>query len=293
MSVLSALSRDCLLSELASEWAEHSTRLVLSGIKQEITHKTQARIIRILCDHFKDARLSQITRPAMKEYAGARKQRGLMDSTVNSELRVLSALLHYAAEQGYIPDAPRTPLLTETVEEKDLPNPALVIEFVNTLPEYHKLPLLLSLYTGMSWNEICRLRWKDIGPVSIKIGFGGMRVKNGNRRRELPITPAVREIVREARALRGDTETDDLPVFPSAPATRQYLVRVRTHKYGAISPSVMRKVFASMVAETSPEHVLQKLLGHAPGSRITRKHYVRSHKDAMREAMADVAKRLT
>jgi integrase len=292
VSILASFEKDCAFSELADEWRKYSDGLVMLGMKRPSTHKNQSRVLRMLCEEWSGVKLSAITKPAIKTFAGERLAKGLKPTTVNAELRVLSAVLHYAEEQGYIATAPRVPYLSEPVEEQDLPDPALVQEFVSSLPAFHKLPLLMSLYTGMSWHEVCRVRWKDIGAVSIRIGFDGMQTKTGNRKRELPITPAVREVIREARALRGDTETDDLPVFPSAGATRQYLVRQRTRKYGAISPSVMRKVFASMVAETSPEHVLQKLLGHAPGSRVTRKHYVRSHKDAMREAMGDVAKRL-
>jgi integrase len=292
MSLLASFERNCPFSELADEWQRYSEGLVMLAQKRPGTHKNQMKVLRTLREKWDSTRLSEITRPAIKIFAGERAATGLKSTTVNAELRVLSAILHYAEEQGYIPEAPRIPYLPEPMEERDLPSPALVQEFVNTLPSYHRLPLLMSLYTGMSWHEICRLRWKDIGPVSIKIGFDGMQVKTGLRRRELPITPAVREIVREARAQKGELAGDGSPVFPSAPATRQYLVRQRTHKYGMISPSVMRKVFASMVAEASPEHVLQKLLGHAPGSRVTRKHYIRSHKDAMKEAMSDVARRL-
>jgi integrase len=291
MSLLASFERNCPFSELADEWQRYSEGLVMLAQKRPGTHKNQMKVLRTLREKWDGTRLSEITRPAIKIFAGERAATGLKSTTVNAELRVLSAILHYAEEQGYIPEAPRIPYLSEPMEEKDLPDPALVQEFVNTLPSYHRLPLLMSLYTGMSWHEVCRLRWKDIGPVSIKIGFDGMQVKTGNRRRELPITPVVRQILNELRAQYPLRSLNDA-VFPSAYATRQYLARNRTHKHGAISPSTMRKVFASMVAEASPEHVLQKLLGHAPGSRVTRKHYVRSHKDAMREAMSDVARRL-
>jgi integrase len=291
MSILASFAKDCAFSELADEWRKYSDGLVMLGMKRPGTHKNQSRVLRMLCEEWGATKLSEITKPAVKTFAGKRLAKGLKPTTVNAELRVLSAVLHYAEEQGYIPAAPRVPYLSEPVEEQDLPDPALVQEFVSSLPTFHKLPLLMSLYTGMSWHEVCRLRWCDVGPFSFRIGFNGMQTKTGNRKRELPITTSVREVLTEARKSRTTHLPDEL-AFPSAGATRQYLVRQRTRKYGAISPSVMRKVFASMVAETSPEHVLQKLLGHAPGSRITRKHYVRSHKDAMREAMGDVAKRL-
>jgi hypothetical protein len=52
-----------------------------------------------------------------------------------------------------------------------------------------------------------------------------------------------------------------------------------------VTPKLMRQWFASQVAGDAPEHVLQRLLGHSPGSKITRKHYVRSQDEALAQAV--------
>ena len=56
-----------------------------------------------------------------------------------------------------------------------------------------------------------------------------------------------------------------------------------------ITSKLMRKWFASNVAGEQPEHVPQRLLGHAPGSPITRKHYIRSTDDQLTGAVAGIA----
>ena len=53
-----------------------------------------------------------------------------------------------------------------------------------------------------------------------------------------------------------------------------------------ISPQVLRRSFATWQAgRRTPEHVLQKLLGHKPGSRVTGAYYVMAQDPELREAM--------
>jgi integrase len=213
-----------------------------------------------------------------------RRKAGIAPSTINAELIVLKAILNHAVEVGHLEEAPRFKRLQAPIVEKDLPDPELVKEFVATLPNQHRLPLLFSLLTGASWHEVERLGWKDVDFRPGVIRIGHTTPKTQARKRELPMSKAARAILHEAHDATGGVG----PVFPKAGSTRAYMNTHRRKKYGAISPAVMRKVFASMAANEVPEHILQRLLGHAPGSPVTRRHYVRSTKKQQAEVMERV-----
>jgi integrase len=98
----------------------------------------------------------------------------------------------------------------------------------------------------------------------------------------------------EACAGRSDEDV----VFPAVAAMQKAIRRTTADvplglnparlEAANISPKLMRKWFASKVAADQPEHVLQRLLGHAPGSPITRRHYVRSTDEQVERAAAGV-----
>jgi integrase len=71
--------------------------------------------------------------------------------------------------------------------------------------------------------------------------------------------------------------------FPSRDSTEKAIQRMKQRFPDApadverITPKMMRQWFASKICGDVAENVLQALLGHAPGSKVTRMHYVRSN----------------
>jgi integrase len=86
----------------------------------------------------------------------------------------------------------------------------------------------------------------------------------------------------------------DQRVFPTVEAMQKAMERLRNappdgvtvpEGFDRITPKTMRKWFSSVVASADPEQALQRLLGHSPGSRVTRKHYIRSTPVQLRQAV--------
>jgi integrase len=265
-----------------NDWLLHSRALVDAGAKAESTHRNQSRIAALLLEYFGPAPVEDVRRTVIELYAARRRQARISPTTINAELIVLKAILNHAVEVGHLEGAPRFKRLQAPIVEKDLPDPELVKEFVATLPAQHRHPLLFSMLTGASWHEVERLTWDDVDFRAGVVRIAHTTPKTQARRRELPMSKAVRALLHVA----GETETN--LVFPKAGSTRAYMNTHRRKKYGAISPAVMRKVFASTAANEVPEHILQRLLGHAPGSPVTRRHYVRSTKKQQAEVMERV-----
>ena len=53
-----------------------------------------------------------------------------------------------------------------------------------------------------------------------------------------------------------------------------------------VTPQTLRKAFMTWQAERGiPEHVLQAQVGHAPGSRVTKRYYIQATEEAKEKAV--------
>jgi integrase len=254
------------------------------------THRVQFAVMASLVNFFRVENIEDVNNRMAMEYIADRVEAGLAPSTINAHLRVLRTLLNFAQDAGYITEVPRLRSVRERIKNDTLPDPKTVEAFLKTLDQRHADALRFSQWTGLSWHEVERIEWQDITTngttTSLEIGERfDFTTKTEQRRRTLPLSMIARNLLKEIG--RG-SPTDK--IFPAAKGTRDHMNRMRTHKFGGITPATMRKMFASAVARTAPEVVLQKLLGHAPGSTVTRKHYVRDIEGDLYAAMASAGK---
>ena len=155
--------------------------------------------------------------------------------------------------------------------------------------------MLTLALTGCRWSEARALRWEDFDPNSreFRIRQNAARgLKTKQSRRAIPLTA---EVIERLERLPRVTEW----VFPSPRTGRPYDTIGKTidravnragimdgAKPAKISPQVLRRSFATWQAgRRVPEHVLQRLLGHKPGSRVTGAYYVMAQDPELHEAM--------
>lgn len=298
---------------IADEWVNHKTSLAAAGLLALGTAKTYRSTVKSLCAYagLADRPVNQITRRVVDDYVMWRMNKSLVQpATLNLELVTLRAVLSYAEEEGHITerDIPRSRRVPMPLTEKEIPEPEKIWEVMREMPARRAMPLKFAMLTGMSWYEIEQLQWRDIverkrklppfdGDHFIKIGERpDFRVKTEARRRRVPVAEEVRRVLKDAklhaRADRGGKMPEDTdPVFPGAHGMRQFLSRFRSRKHPAIfSPRTMRTLFATAAAGIGmPENQLQRLMGHSPGSKITRQHYIRANRDQLTRAASDVA----
>ncbi|MGE0716348.1 MAG: tyrosine-type recombinase/integrase [Alphaproteobacteria bacterium] len=273
----------------AERWLAHQQRMVEGRRITASTLDGNRKSVRVLAREIGDKPIAAFTRIDADNYAAARTAAGLRGATVNRELKALRSILMFASEIGLLDqDPPRVRPVPTASTEAELPDTAAIRAVVDRMPRQHRNPLLFSAMTGLSWHEVCRLRWCDIDWWRKLINVGrrdSFTVKTAARIRSIPMTKEIESILRSQQAT-VDAHGDQ-PVFPAAAATRQALLRERRHDEPEVSPSMMRKLFAAtLAARNVPEAQLQRLLGHAPGSKVTRKHYVRSQAAMLAAAMA-------
>jgi integrase len=211
--------------------------------------------------------------------------------TVRGELNVLRQVLNWCVDEQHLGQRPRLPTVQVPATENALPSEAAFVWALKAVPDNHRAALELMMLTGLSPHEAERLQVRDRRDIPRhEIGIGqrpDFKVKTPSRRRWLPLNPRAQKLWRELTTGKRPLDT----ALPSGCAMQKALARARAADSNApddarrVTPKLMRQWFASKIADDAPEHVLQRLMGHAPGSKITRRHYVRSTESALVDAV--------
>lgn len=283
------------VTEALAAWRSYREQMVRLHLVAESTYENQTAIVLQLQRAFSDRPLDQLRKSHIELWMGERLQT-CAPVTVRGEMNVLRQVLNWCVDEGHLLVKPRLPTLSVPNVEADLPSDEAFLWVLANVPPQHGAALELMMLTGLSPHELerCQVRDMDDGVLSI-----GMRadfpVKQESRRRKVPLNPRADTLWCQWAFGRCPTHHP----FPGVDAMQKAIRRCVNNDpawapsavpTGArtITPKLMRKWFASKVAGEQPEHVLQRLMGHAPGSPITRRHYVRSSEGQGRDAVADL-----
>lgn len=243
--------------------------------------RRRARSILAAMDHG-DEIDEAMKRSRLELFVAERLHSGIAATTIRQDISLLKSLLAWARDEGVTDHVVRFPTVRAPNTEDELPPLRLITALIAKLPERHADACLFMLATGLSPHELERL-----GPEDFDLERGVVRigkradffVKVEARRRDVPLNALAMESAERVGYH-----------FPSREATAKQLQRVQPKGSRVLTPKVLRSMFASIAASQVPEHVLQPLLGHAPGSPVTRRHYVRSGTKERAAAIAAVGK---
>jgi integrase len=303
------------VTEALADWRSYRARMVELRLVAQSTHDNQSAIVQQLYSALGHHRLDALRKSHIELWMGERL-RTCAPVTVRGELNVLRQVLNWCVDEGHLLTKPRLPTLSVPNVEADLPSDEAFLWVLANVPANHAAALEFMMLTGLSPHELERVQVQDVRDVprrlyegeSFDLGIGqrpDFAVKQPSRRRWVPLNGRARDVWFEVTAGRHPA----LPAFPRVDAMQKAIRRSiagailpydGTHdgiqlaatlakEVARISPKLMRKWFASKVASQQPEHVLQRLMGHAPGSPITRRHYVRSNEGQGRDAVADLS----
>ena len=272
-------------------WLLYRSRMADLQLVAPSTLANQTAIGNVLTVGLGHFQLDALRKSDIDLWAGERLQTHA-PVTVRAEVNVLRQILNWCVDESMLGARPRLPTIQVPTTEQALPSEEAFLWALRSVPANHQAALEFLMLTGLSPHEAERLQvrdWKAPGQVGIGMR-SDFRVKTPSRRRFVPLNERAQQL--------WETMTAGLrplsPVLPKGGAMQKALVRARKADPSApadalrITPKMMRQWFASHVADDHPEHVLQRLLGHAPGSKITRQHYVRSSDDALVGAVAGV-----
>lgn len=282
------------LPDLFTAWLAHRARMAELGLIAWSTYGNQSDIAGRLARGLGPVDLAGLRKSHLELYVGTRQQT-CQPITIAAELNVLRQALNWAVDEGLLAQRPRFPIVSVPNVEKPLPADADYAWYLRTMPPAHGDALQFMLLTGLSPHELARLQPRDCDDNAGEIVIGGradFAVKQPSRRRRVPLNQAAWAIwIKWTIGLPADRLVFPQPGTLQKAMRRHFLHRHNSAPAGAdgLTPKMMRKWFASKVAAEHSEAVLQRLLGHAPGSPITRKHYVRSTDDQLGRAVSGIA----
>lgn len=291
-----------------SEWTAYRGKMFTLGLVAGSTYRNQGAIADHLAIRLGGHSLDTLRKSHIELWMGERLQT-CSPVTVRGELNVLRQILRWCQDEGHLATLPRLPKLSVPSVEDALPSDEAFAWVLANVPERHSAALEFMMLTGLSPHEIERVQAQDIRVGKNAEGFCNLlaigeradfAVKQESRRRRVPLNTRA-SLIWHQYATVLDNRTGH--PFPTVGAMQKAIQRavhgsaitelLYNHPPGAqhITPKLMRKWFASKVSNDQPEHVLQRLMGHAPGSPITRRHYVRSTDEQQAAAVEGVTLR--
>lgn len=246
-------------------------------------HRNGGHIVRVLRRNT-DARA--LTLAHLEGYIDRRLAEGAHRSTIDVELRTLSAALRYAAKHGKYRGDLRSIWPKDALAGAHVPGERWL-----TRDEYAKLLaglvksrrcyVIAYVNTGCRRTELWRIEPRD---VNLDTGMLHVRgTKTAGADRWIPISDELRPILVERMA------TSRGPVFPKWYETKPLQWACRRAKIPPVSCNDLRRTFASWLAQAGvPMLVTARMMGHVSTKMIERV-YAKLGQDDMRSAIAKLA----
>jgi site-specific recombinase XerD len=245
--------------------------------------------------------LTQTTSQDIVAFITAAQASGLVPSTINTKLGLLTAFFEHLRDEGQMAQQPvrrRHRLLTPTVLPKPMPDADLAAFFQVIDSVRDRLMFLFMLRCGLRVSEVCALTWDAIDRAA-----GTVRINRGKGQvdRIVYLSPDVEQTLEVWRA----HHTPGLYLFPSPQRHRAHLFRSQVNRlmdqYLAAagltrhySPHCLRHTFATHLLNAGvPLEVLKELMGHH-SLQLTLRYaqlYDKTKKYQYEKAMAQITQR--
>lgn len=257
---------DCWFDEFTNDYLEY----VGTNLANK-TYQNAARVMKLFGRFIGRKKLSELSGENIEKYKTARREEGVMDTTINMDIRTLKAAMEVAVNFGKLQANPFRKVKQIRVTRKAI-RPFTKDEFALLsiqIKEPWLRPIIeFAVLTGLRRGEILNLQWKDVdlegGYITIQ-SSEEYRVKNG-KVRQLPLNQGAKDILncldRETEwvftSVKGERLNDDFVSKKFKGYIRKVGLGEELHFHS------LRATHASWgLREGIPIYAIKNLLGHA------------------------------
>ncbi|WP_292086776.1 site-specific integrase [Brevundimonas sp.] len=292
--------QDCItpsLAEVAEHWVRDQQVRVDAGKKRKSSLVTNLYQLAPILKAMGHLPIDELSRRRLDAYQAERAGVGRKPETINCEIALLAQVQAWAVEQDIIKKVVTTDRLPIEPKEPLVLTPAEAVALLTHIPEHLRPFVRLLMETGCRFGEAANLRWRQVD-----LDAGEARIerrsdwgpKSRYSIRTLLLSPALcvalseRKVSPDAFVFEGrkaGRPIDDIRCAMRA-ATRAAGI-TRRGQLANVRPKDLRACFATWQASSGVrERIVQSLLGHAPGTKVTKRHYEHPTKPEERAASA-------
>ena len=289
------------LSEFLSIWfIKQQTRIKLNK-KKAVSVDKDLTYVKSIQRHLGIFAIAQITEETLETYQVKRTDEKISPITINSEMRTLKAILNLAVKQKYLARCPSVEPMREPRKHVILPTISEVSSIIRELPHSLQLLCRLMLETGCRPSEAVNLKWVNIEfgekPQYYLGGTEEFSAKNDSSVRIVPLNYTLAneiELLPRLSPWVFPNRLGDGPKNNFRKALGSACERANIIKNGKLlrtTPKLFRKFYSTFQAENRIDPALvQSMMGHTPGSRVTDRNYKYFSQEAHREALISLPK---
>ncbi len=256
-----------------------------------------SRIIDTILTVFADLPADLLTKERVRHYIATRRAGGLRgvvyggknvrplsDATLRSELKLLTAGLHWAKAEQWIAAVPLFDMPPETPpRQRWLTRDEATRLVAAAVSPHMRLFIVLALYTGARAGAILELTWDRVDMARGIVDFGNAPSAN-KRRSILPMHAKVRAALEPAHIARRSPFVIEYRGKPVTLIGRGFKVTARKAGLPGVTPHTLRHTAATWMAQKGvPLDRVAAYLGNSPA--IVAKHYVHHTPDYMDDAL--------
>jgi integrase len=284
------------LEEAIANWRQQQEALVLTRSKGPRSLEADLYRLTAVRQVLGNCMIGSIGIAEIEQVQQRRARSGRSAATINSDVGTLITLLRWAKDRGWIVTVPRPRRLRFTPRNRAVPTPEEVVRIIRLLPPMQALAVRLLAKTGCRLGEALHLGWDCVDlerrSIAIRPRAGGWTPKTEASARTIPITVELAADLQQLPRRGPFVFHGSDPMKPLTSIKRvlttasQQASILREGRPLRVTPQLLRKAFATWQAQagTAPK-TLQRLLGHAPGSRVTDRYYVQEDEAAKQRAI--------
>ncbi|NUB43809.1 site-specific integrase [Fertoebacter nigrum] len=287
------------LNDVFTQFVDHETVKIKAGRKREGSFRTDLNALKHVLTHLGDHELRKIDDSAVARYQATRKDAGMAEVTINTEVRKLRLLLNWCREKRMIDLVPKFIDLVEPPTHTEVPTLPEMMLILDQLKYRHRVLVRLMCETGLRASEAYRLRWENVDLVRRTVRVvsqGRITPKTRYSTREVHIGAGLAADLREVSMCSDWVFPQDInparPMVCFKKSLRSAVKRSGVKRYGGpirFTPKYGRKAFTSYQwIRGTPLELIRKMVGHSPNSRVTEQNYLHIPAESAREAVLDL-----